>query len=649
MLTFRRHFDDERGVTLILFAVLMVALLGITGLVVNVGLVRADRQRNKSVADVAVSAGMRAAAGTNGQIGTFRGACTALDYLKTSHPELSSLSLASGWTYGGGTAISGNPCDSSTPSAAYLLNYGTSCISTTSLTARNTSAWFEGTVGSIDVKVKAGYSAADMTADGFRDDYYHSDTGGAGLHGCDQMAVFVTEREDAGFGKAVGAGELSSTIRSVGRVTISDSSESAVALLLIEPTDCEVLKIGGSGSSVVVKGTDTRPGIIHADSTGAGCSGSNRVLTGHHDNPSPGILAEQAPVGGSPGIISINAAIPNPAYDSSANVVAQGGAPENNGPKGRSPVDERYLGVGTSYGMIDLRAEALTRFAWTAGTVPADYAVVNGGGCNFGGGSYTPPAGKTKVFIDCNLDKSVTFDASVTDVVVNGSVNLGGKTVVMPNVRNLFVEGTVSPTKGIDLNSGGVLTLNRSTYGSCAARETALRAAGDTTSTTKVVVGAGPLSVGSGSSTFQACWTTVFLMGNAGTFPAVNGTTPADNNYNGNVNVGSSGILDWTAPNVTTAMSVAADWEKFEDLALWTETEDGNSISGSNASMTLKGIFFTPNANAFDVNAGGAGITADAQFITRKLNNQGGGALTMTADPNNSVPIKIISGFDLVR
>ena len=29
--------------------------------------------------------------------------------------------------------------------------------------------------------------------------------------------------------------------------------------------------------------------------------------------------------------------------------------------------------------------------------------------------------------------------------------------------------------------------------------------------------------------------------------------------------------------------------------------------------------------------------------------NQGGGTLTLTADPNNSVPYKIISGYELVR
>jgi Flp pilus assembly protein TadG len=645
MLTFKRRIEDERGVTLILVAVIMIALLGIAGLVLDLGLVRADRQRNKGVADVAVSAGMRASSVSGGQIGTFQGACAALDYLKTNHPELSTLSLTSGWTKGDGTTAitpSGNPCDATSP--AYS-NYGTLCNPLTSTTAQNTSAWFTGSTGTIDVKVRAGYSNATMTADGFRDDFFHTDAGDPDYNGCDQLAVIVTERETAGFGKVIGGGQLASTIRSVGRLTFDDSSEAAVALLLIEPTGCEVLKIGGAGSAVRVKGTDTRPGIIHADSTGAGCSGSNRVLTGLHTN---GIIAERAPnpVGtGAAGIVSAYANIPSPAYDSTTNVVAEGGTPQNNLPKGRGPVDERYLGVGSSYGMIDLRGDALTRFAWTTATVPSDYDIVTGtAACKFPGGTYTPPTGKTKVFINCDLAENVTFASHVTDVVVNGNMNLNGKTVVMPDVRNVFVKGTTSPTRGIDINSSGRLSVNMGSSLTCALREDAAR-----TKITRLVVGAGPVSVGSGTSTFQACGTTVFLLGGAGTFPTANGTAPAGNSYNGNLNIGSTGTVDWTAPNTTSALSVAADWEKFEDLAFWTETSGGNSISGAGATMALKGIFFTPNADAFNVNAGSGGITADAQFITRKLNNQGGGTLTLTADPNNSVPYKIISGYELVR
>jgi Flp pilus assembly protein TadG len=341
MLTFRRRFDDERGVTLVLMALIMVTLLGIAGLVVNIGLARADRQRNKSAADVAVTAGMRASDAGGGQVGTFRGACAALDYLKTNHPELSTLSLNSGWTYGGSTAITGtgSPCDSS--SSAYTANYNRVCDTSSATNARNTFAWFSGGTGSVDVTVKAGYTSgfpgSDSDLDDFRDDVYHSDAGDPDYRGCDQLAVIVTERETSGFGKAVGAGDLTTKIRSVGRVKFTTVGEDAIALLLLERLDCKAVDVNGTTTFVRVKGTGTRPGIIHADSVASSdCNGSNRVMMGDHAN---GIYAEQAPSGGAPGVVSLRALATNPgrAYDSVTNVVPQGGSPTVGDTKGRGP------------------------------------------------------------------------------------------------------------------------------------------------------------------------------------------------------------------------------------------------------------------------------------------------------------------------
>ncbi|MDQ3945400.1 MAG: pilus assembly protein TadG-related protein, partial [Actinomycetota bacterium] len=250
----RRRLGDERGATLVLMAFVMIILLASAGLVVNVGLVRADRQRNKSVADVAVSAGMRAFDAGGGQIAPFRGACAALDYVKTNHPELSGLSTSTGWTSGTPTVIPGDPC--ATSSIYYNLICNSSPTVLQPDAARASFAWFTGTVGNVKVEVKAGYAASDMATDAFRDDDYHTDTGAADQYGCDQLAVIVTETEDAGLGRVVGASQLSSRIRSVGRVTIEDKFEAAVALLLLDPTGCAVLDIqgGGAGTNVRVDG-----------------------------------------------------------------------------------------------------------------------------------------------------------------------------------------------------------------------------------------------------------------------------------------------------------------------------------------------------------------------------------------------------------
>jgi hypothetical protein len=114
--------------------------------------------------------------------------------------------------------------------------------------------------------------------------------------------------------------------------------------------------------------------------------------------------------------------------------------------------------------------------------------------------------------------------------------------------------------------------------------------------------------------------------------------------------------LDWTAPN---ASDDGMDWDEagdrpyldnFEDLAFWTETAGtNNSISGGGAN-TMKGVFFLPNANPFNISGnGGQVIQSDAQFITRKLKMGGNGVLSMRPNPRNAVSFPYFSGFSLVR
>lgn len=644
MLTFRRHFDDERGVTLILFAILMVALLGIAGLVVNIGLVRADRQRNKGVADVAVTAGMQAL-NYNGYVGTFRGACTALDYLKANHSELSSLSLNSGWTDGSGTTISGgNPCDS-TPTAAYTARYNQICDYTSNTTARASFAWFSATSadGMITVTVKAGYAASDMTSDGFADDAYHTDSGDATKYGCDQLAVTIQEREPAGFGKVVGADTLSSRIRSVGRVEVGGSSQSAIALLLLERTACGAVDINGTGTSVRVLGTGTLPGIVHADSYGNGGSSGNcnslDVLQGDVAN---GIVAERAPSGSpaEPGVISTAAMSGSPgisanAYDSTTNVVAQDSSPTGHAPIGRGPVDMSYRAA-----IAALDADAATKTTWSTATAnTSGYRVTN---CN-------PNAADlafSKLFLNCsNFNATLTFPANVTDVIFNGKISLGsGNVLTFVSPANVYVYGDSSGgnPQGVSLGSGATLSVNQGTDSSCSART-----AGTPAATTKFVIANGQLQM-SGGPNLRLCSTTLLL--GDGSIPTTNGTLPTDNSYNGPLSMTGGATVDWTAPNANnTGRATAAQLANLEDLAFWTESSTSSNINGSGSSLTLKGVFFAPNADPFKINAGSGTITADAQFVVRKLEASGGGVLNMRANPDDVVLVPYVAGFDLVR
>ena len=87
-----RH--DERGAVAMMVAISLTALLIVVAMVLDFGLVRMDRQSNKSAADAAVGAGMRALDGGTGEIYSYRGVCEAIEYLNANQPELQDAGLS---------------------------------------------------------------------------------------------------------------------------------------------------------------------------------------------------------------------------------------------------------------------------------------------------------------------------------------------------------------------------------------------------------------------------------------------------------------------------------------------------------------------------------------------------------------------------
>jgi hypothetical protein len=660
MLTIRRRLEDERGVSIVLFALLLVVLLGISGLVVDLGLVRADRQRNKSAADVAVAAGLQAL-NYNGAVAPFRGACAAIEYLRANHSELSTLTSSSGtWTNGSSppTAVSGgDPCQAGPPASTAYTNYYTDpCIPGGS--AREYYAWFSATVGSVDVKVQAGYDPTDFS--GFSDEVGHTDYGDPDQDGCDNLAVVITEREQAGFGKVLGGGQMASTIRSVGRVDIGMTSEQAIGLLLLERNDCAAADIGSSTSQAVVLGSGTQPGLVHADSVGDGsdCSAKS-VLNGQYTTP--GIKAGRSPDGTLPGEVTTTGLLGSTTQQnlaisgwtpSSASAPTQV-VPENTSPAsataprpfgrtqvGRIAVDNKYRAA-----VAGLRSQAVNYFALSS--APAGWRTVD---C-------TPDTGDLDdttspgIWVDCtsfgpagnNTFKNKNF-------VFTGNIKLTGsdRLLQFPNAEAIFVKGTAGGGgSGVEISSGGIggLAVNTGNSLDCDARRL-IAPEHETT----FVIGSNGLNV---SSAVKMCQTFVFLMDGDRIYNA--GEAPSNNSFNGRVNVNGNGGLEWTAPNRYDLRPTAAELalEPYEDLALWTETSahGGTShlITGGGL-MHLKGVFFAPNANSFRLSGGGDGnIAANAQFIVRKLVVTGGAKLTLTADPENSVLTPTVSNFRLVR
>ena len=88
-------------------------------------------------------------------------------------------------------------------------------------------------------------------------------------------------------------------------------------------------------------------------------------------------------------------------------------------------------------------------------------------------------------------------------------------------------------------------------------------------------------------------------------------------------------------------------WALFEDLALWTEAWGAHTWPVA-ATCTCPGCSYsrrrTPSTSRAAVSR-----TCNSQYIARKLNVTGGGALEMEPNAKDVVTIPILGGFSFVR
>lgn len=639
-------------------------LVGV-GLVIDFGLVRFQKQLNKSAADTATLAGAQALDPGDGLNHPWRGVCTALAYMQANDPQLSEITGS--YRSGAGAGVSGH-CEGTT------IPNDTVCQPNTP----STWAWFQGTAsnGKIAVEIRSGYAMPDVR---FTDDTaLATDNGDVSKGGCDQLAVIVTASKKPGFGSLATSSDLTTTVRSVARVSPNSEQSGPVALLLLERHNCLSLAAGSQNTYIDILGNGVAPGSIHADSlgdsvgTGSLCNSGNKVLYGKF---SKHIIARRSETGGLSGSISTAAltslpgAVPANATDGSANVCAEQsnttcvGATARNF-IGRGPIDTRYL-----TGVRAAMTTATTATSWSTGTANANgYTVWTPGGCNnlsgtppTNGGS--PPNSATNLFINCPGGasfKDFTI-ANAENVVFNGSVSVSsGNTLAIPKAQRVYVKGA---TAGVGLSVQGALALNTHT--------TTLSANSGTSSVctsplssgrNQLVISNGAFS-GGAQAAFHLCNTSVLMAdGWNGTTGCALPTTvtpmttePSDNTCYGYLSLGGQGFMEWTAPNLKSTTSNATDWAALEDLALWTETSGTISSStankiGGGGLMNISGVFFLPNANPFVLSGGGLQSNgANAQFIARRLEANGSGTLYMRPNPADVVTIPLAPTFALVR
>ena len=693
----RRLKGDQAGAVIILYAMLMTVLLGITALVFDLSQVRAERRLDKTVADMAVRAGLGVL-----QAGPWTGICRASNYLLDNSTAFHNFDSSQPhfWQLGAVLGeITSSPClNLSSPIAKTLCLpgqlLGNSTWGKLTATAAN---------GRFGIEIDSGYWMPDSR---FPEDQLASADNGSGLMGgCDNLAVIITETHPTLFSGILGGKPITTTIRSVGRYSEISDGQYNPAVLLLEPHGCGVLSVSGSGTRVIAQPFDDHPGIIQVDSAddAGGCSSNQAVLNGQSTSGGPSIVACTATSGIAPlpaltpgclaatlgvtetvalqsriGIYALN--FPHAAgdYVTSAYPGTYGDTQAvRSAQTGRGPVDAIYR---TSAQALD--ADANNVINGNNGMPPGCAAIAADSTCtgngltwfvlqnqtdcnNYGSLAFTLAhptwTASQNIYFNCNLSVAannapvggLALTGLNSFIVVTGTLSVS-TTFTIADPRKVYVGGTSSGSAiGLSLQNGANFNLDNPVPGTNCPPSAAIP------KYTKLVVGQGAFNLTSGAAD-HLCQTFAFMANNYNKVPITNATGPCTcsgsgySDYKGYISVASGSQVDWTAPNLITGRRPTANElatiTPFEDLAAWTEAGGNNTNSingGGNSAMT--GVFFMPNANSFTLaGGGGANVYLSAQFISRTMSVTGGATVNLTLNPSDSVPF-VIYQLSLVR
>jgi hypothetical protein len=627
-----------------LMALFMVVLCVAAAMVVDLGLLRVDRQNDKSAEDQSALAGVNGLVPDlfNPAIHPFLGVCQALNYLKANSSPLDSYIPSSvSWKDGFGNAVSGDGCDAAHAALTCTPNSPASWARWVGVTADNKTR----------VTIQSGYKTttgdpstegniASATGGAFPEDSqagYSTDTGSTDSSfggGCDQLAVIITEIRGTSLG-APAASTIGTRTRSVARLTITPP-ESPFALLILNRTDC--LALANTSNGVIdVTGYKNHPGLVHvdSDSSGAQC-GSKKVIQGAKTN---GVVAHEAPLTGDPGHITTVAT--SNQSDGVPNVwsgPAPGTAPTSSTLLTRQVLDSIYIdGIRNAVG------NASTFLGMTPGQATAAGFTTHAN-CNSNN-----TWNETKVYINCgNVNKNLSLP-NATDVIFNGQIS--ADQVLMPKATRVYIVGGTSPA-GVSVGSTFEVN-NKSTGQPCPTGTDSSYGRG------QVFLENGDFKSNGGF--VRLCSTTLVIEGGDGAKACVPLSTPTyyDKDHicptptrtsagNGVLSLGGTTSIDWTAPDTLDdeVQASATDHFNLEDLALWAEPSGTYALGGGGA-MHLMGVFAAPNAD-LKLNGGSTNNVRNSQYVAKTLWTTGNGTITLTPLP--SLPIgPYQSSFELVR
>lgn len=694
---------DEGGAVAIMVAFLMTSLLIIAAMVLDFGLVRIDRQIDKSAADAATLAGLHGLNMGTGEPHPYVGVCTAVKYLKANHDRFSTINENTGWTNGLGAAT-GNGC-----SDVSLRNRICKPTDKSSWAKWSWSGTSRGV--KLNISVESGYDLT-LAANKWAEDSLPAsddDTGDPLDAGCDHLAVTIHQSREPGLGSLATDSDLATAIRSVGRVK-AVPGDSAPAMLLLKRTGCPVLVTGSNAgdsyirvSGAVSSDGNSQPGTIHSDSDGAGCTGGNNSWV--YGGLAPhGIVAYAAPLVSNP-------SLPDPAKPGSITSVAAA-----NGLGGTIVRDsgDHVYGTSALSGTTGTKLPVTPRSQVTRALVDERYfpgvkgalSVANG---IFSQGGTSAPSGWTplsatsvcaptqaevnasvatansatggRLYIGCTGPSGFegtgpTLSIGASQVYFKGMVAPGSNVALsLPNATKVYVGNHANKPNAIIVANNTSLSINNATSNLDAT--TGNCNVGTSASKTLLVVRNGPFKQTGGL--LRMCRTTAIMMGNMTTSTSTTGpgcvpvnpgvaptNTPCDGALGNGQFTQNGGGINWTAPDTLDATrdpvtgaptpAAVAAWHSVdgsEDLALWSESGSNSSTNFSMAGgglFEVRGVFMVPNADPFIISGGSQLDLRNAQYVASSVQLNGNGTrVLMSVEPNSAVVLPDQGLVGLVR
>lgn len=619
----------DRGSVVPLVALCMVALVTVLAIVVDLGQERAMRRDAQAVADLAALAGAQAMTVPDGT-DPVAGCNEAVSYLKIN------IDL---------------PDDVAVDCSAFA---DVACsASTEAITATD-----GGSAGRYHIEITwpvPDSEILDPNVDGGLREF-------DGFHAndlCDRLRVRVGSDHAGFFSGVVGRDELSTQASAVAR-RLPYTDTRAPNLWLLEPFGCDLLTVPGSANIVVgtiESGVVTASGLITADSSGdpeACGSAQNRViqLGGNgkvyavpNDDPTYPNTLELDP----PGEISLYAytapqvecvndsALGNVYACDPADAASLLPVPTRRPVRAtRAPVDWVYncKDEYPEYESVDLDAsidltpcpdadgsvsfidelyKAADTYDFVSGSAPAgwqrlkaDLGYGSGANCSFGNGdSVVLPPGNYVVDCNLSLNGNAKLAFSGGNVAIAGSVSVSGSATLVFN-GDVTLDG-----------SGNVTSIIES-----ATARTGMPGDGD------CVKGNGSFHPICWSKPSKTAAIVYQLKGgltmNGGNLVANHAAWIQDDRNNTSSSTNdfkvTGGVIRWTPPTDGP----------FKSLALWSESVSTKYAMAGQAKYDLEGVFFTPEADAFEIAGGGGLVPQTAQFISRKLKVTGSGTLELS-------------------